>query len=290
MVRIKFFRFLVIVLLVLSVLTGCSDDDEGDIGDHVTPWGFALYDSGVEVARYFQGQLSTNSLIEVPDDGMSGHILIHWIDADSVEFNPLNRPELNEGHHHLELIVQNENVAGIFRHEGVDEVEDWAFHITGLAEGTTGLHVALRHVDHYGFKMPDQVWVPIEIVHGSGENHGPPVGLVIMEESDGNVLVTVNASGVTGGLTVAAGNNTGHLEVEFFDSNGVHFQPDVPPHSLAGEVDHTALAEFESHAADGEPWTFQINGLQTGSTTLVLKLMHDQVVGYEAAPITIHVQ
>lgn len=290
----KMFLKLILMLaltLVATTFIGCSDDDDDDdIGEHVTPWGFVLYDSGVEVARYFQGDLDPDSEIEVPEGGMTGQILVYWIDQDGDMFDPMQTPQLNEGHHHLEVTVQDEAIAGIFRHGGADETEDWEFHVTGQAEGETGLKIALLHHDHYGFKMPEEVWVPIHVHHSDDDTHGPPVGLIVKDEESGDVLVTATDASVQGTLTVAAGSNTDHLIVEFFDANDVHFQPDADHHSLTGEVAHPATAEFESHADDGEPWAFQINGLQAGSTTLVLTLMHESSIGFEAAVIPIQVQ
>jgi hypothetical protein len=288
------FRFSLILVLLFSLSIysiNCSnDDDDEDIGEHIQPWGFVLYDSGVEVARYFQGELTDESEIHVHEGEMTGHIAVYFIDKDGNEYDPLEKDELNGGHHSLELTIDNTDVAEIWRHDQ-GEGEDWGFHVVGNEEGEAGLQLALVHEDHYGFVMPDDVWVPIHVEHGGGGEHGPPVGLVVKNEESGEVLAISTADSVDGQINVPLGDHTDHLEVEFFDANDVHFHPDVPVHSLAGAIADTTIAQFESHAGDGEPWSFWIHGLQAGDTTLELDLMHDDHIGWGAAlAIPVHVE
>ncbi len=289
--KAKLLGFLLLILAISFLgLTGCQDDDDDDdIGEHVMPWGFVLYDSGVEVARYYQGELEQDSEITVHAGEMSGHIAVYFIDQEGFDFNPVNNDDLNDGHHWLELTMQDTTVAKVWRHDQ-DTGEDWGFHAVGAAEGTTGLHIALVHEDHYGFIMPDDVWVPVTVSHES-DGHGPPVGLVVKDEETGTVLVTATADNVTGQLTVPLNGQTDHLEVEFFDENDVYFNPEVPVHSLAGIIADTNIAEFVSEAGNGEHWVFLLNGLQNGNTTLELDLMHDDHVGWGVAlPIPVVVQ
>lgn len=285
----KWVLFALVITVIFSVV-GCDDDDNNDedIGEHIMPWGFVLYDSGVEVVRYFKGTYTGE--IEVHESGMTGHIAVHFLDADSVKFDPADEPGMNEGHHHLEITIQDTSIAGLYRHDQGGG-EDWGFHITGEAVGQTGLHLSLRHEDHYGFQMPSDVWIPIHVEHESGGEHGPPVGLVVKEEDSGTILATATAATVTGEIIAPIGDHTDHLVVEFFDAENRYFQPGVPVHSLMGTVADSTIAQFESHADDGEPWSFWIIGEQAGQTTLELDLMHDDHIGWgDALPIPVIVQ
>ncbi len=170
MIRITFY------LLLTAMMTGifCSKDKGEDIGEHVMPWGFALYDSGVEVGRYFKGEFSANSGISISEGSQSGHISVWFLDQDSMEFNPQTTSSLNDAHHELELTVRDTSLASIFRHDQSNG-EDWGFHVVGKSQGLTGLHIALVHEDHYGFIMPDSVWLPITVTE---PQQGPPLPLL----------------------------------------------------------------------------------------------------------------
>jgi hypothetical protein len=104
-------------------------------------------------------------------------------------------------------------------------------------------------------------------------DHAEPAGLVA--EIGGVEVVTVNADRVvTGSFTVAAGEETDHVEVRFLDEDGEVIEIDEAEFYLAVEVDDDGIAGIEQHA----PGEFEVHvvGVATGTTHLRFMLMHGQ--------------
>ena len=74
------------------------------------------------------------------------------------------------------------------------------------------------HADYRSGKFP------IRIEHEDETAHGAPVGFSLIDEESGNTLLTLSEMGVTGSLSVNFNETTDHIEVEFFDANGIEFQ------------------------------------------------------------------
>ncbi len=115
---------------------------------------------------------------------------------------------------------------------------------------------------------------------GNEEEHLEPVGLVI---STGGVdLVTVNGATVTGSLSVDAGQETAHLDVEFLDEDGDRFTPDEADEWLRVTIANPAVADFEQDT----PGEFggHLHGESAGTTTAVFDIMHGAVNSSSAHP------
>jgi hypothetical protein len=105
------------------------------------------------------------------------------------------------------------------------------------------------------------------------DEHHEPEGLVIT--MSGQQVATYDpASGWTGELDVAAGEETPHLDVTFVDEDGVplDLEDDV---YLEVDITDEAVAEFEQDT----PGEFggHLHGVAVGETDAVFKLMHGAV-------------
>ncbi|MBT8337115.1 MAG: hypothetical protein KJO11_10960 [Gemmatimonadetes bacterium] len=108
---------------------------------------------------------------------------------------------------------------------------------------------------------------------GVEEDHQDPVGLVVT--AGGVDLVTVQGATVTGTLTIPAGQETAHLDVEFFDDDGDRFVPEDEDEWLMVTIANGTVAEWEQD----EPGEFggHLKGLAAGATTATFEIMHGQL-------------
>ncbi len=105
------------------------------------------------------------------------------------------------------------------------------------------------------------------------DDHADAAGLIAQINSV--AVVSVNANRVvTGGFTVAAGEETDHVEIRFLDADGDVIEIDESEHYLAAEVDDGGIAEIEQHS----PGEFEVHvvGVAEGITNIRFKLMHGQ--------------
>jgi hypothetical protein len=235
-----------------------------------------LYDSGIEVARILRG-ITTDTLITT-EGGMTSHLDVKFIDENE---KIINAPDTE--HHNLDWEIDDPTIAGIWQHEG--EEGSFEIHLEGLKEGETMIEFFVMHEGHADYRSGK---FPVRIDHKDENVHGAPVGLELIDEESGNTLVTVNNDNVSTSLSVAVNETTDHIEVEFFDSNNITFQPEVPPHSLLVESSDTGVLAITGQS-ENEPWAFKIEGKSVGSATITIKIMHDDVVGKEFVPINVNV-
>jgi hypothetical protein len=105
---------------------------------------------------------------------------------------------------------------------------------------------------------------------GAEDDHSEPVGMVV---SLGGVdIVTVNGSTVTGTLTVSAGQETAHIDIDFLDENGNRFAPDEADEWLRVTIADPATATWEQD----EPGEFggHLQGRAAGATVARFDIMH----------------
>jgi hypothetical protein len=261
------------LIAIVSFTGACSEDPIAPQEEHVKAIGMVFYSSGIEVARISKGV--TEDTLKVPLGGLSDHFDIKLIGEDEKEFDP---PSTDS--QYLSWEFGDPLVADIWQHEG--EEGSFAFHLKGLQSGETSVEFFVMHNDHSDFRSGK---IPVKI-ESQEDFHGEPIGLELSDEESGDVLVTINESEIFGQLNVKSSDTTDHIEVKFFDENIIHFQPAVPPHSLLVEVEDESIVSIVGQEAD-EPWAFKIAGLKTGSTTITIKLMHDESVGVSFEPITI---
>lgn len=148
------YQFLLFISIVAVLLSGCSDDnnpvsDNDTDHDHAEAVGFVITTSGVEVARYEQGQVT--GAFQVAAGEMTALLTITFIAEDGDLFQP------EEDHYKLDWDVADTNIADVDQHE---EDGKWRFHIAGLSAGSTTVVFKILHGDHADFVAQS---IPIEV-------------------------------------------------------------------------------------------------------------------------------
>lgn len=269
----KLLIFLSIVILTVFN-TGCEDDPVTPQEEHYEAIGMVFYQSGIEIVRILRGE--TSDTLIAPEGGLSDHTEVKFFDEDE---NIIDPPDDGKT---LFWAIDDETVADVWQHEG--EEGEFEFHLQGLEEGETTIEFFIMHEGHSDYRSGN---IPVRVEHEHG-SYGPPVGFELTDEESGNLLVTVNDTEVTGSVSVTAGTTTDHMEVEFFDEQGVHFSPEVPPHALLVEIADTTVASVDG-LEEKEPWAFAIKGLKTGSTQVTINILHDGNVGKEFSSFILNV-
>lgn len=105
---------------------------------------------------------------------------------------------------------------------------------------------------------------------GPDDDHHEPAGL--RATIAGAVTVTINAARqVTGTFTVGVEQSTAPISVVFIDEEGDPIEVDDEEYL---EVDIDGAATVSATQNPGGAFTFTLNGLAAGTTTLRLSLMH----------------
>ncbi|MFN2315471.1 MAG: hypothetical protein ABR602_02230, partial [Gemmatimonadales bacterium] len=113
---------------------------------------------------------------------------------------------------------------------------------------------------------------------GPDDDHREPAGL--RASAGSTLLVSVNAAReVTGSFTLTAGQSSGAVTLSFLSDNGTPITPDADEY-LRIEIDGTATASATQNP--GGAFTFTLNGLVAGTTTMRLSLMHGTFPGGHA--------
>ena len=124
-------------------------------------------------------------------------------------------------------------------------------------------------------------------VKSDEHDHAEAVGLVITQS--GAEIARYEQGAVTGKITVKANEETPLLSVKFIDEHdGDLFVPEEDHYSLAWTIADLSIAEVEQHAEDGK-WKFHIKGKAAGTTTIEIKILHDDHADFVSLPITIEV-
>lgn len=273
----KFILYVFLFVLMGLFTTACDDDDPvSSEEDHYEAIGMVFYDSGIEVARILRGE--TIDTLTTTEGGMTSHIEIKFFNEDE---EIVDAPDDED--QTLAWEFEDATIADIWQHEG--EEGAFEFHLEGLEEGETSIEFFVMHEDHADYRSGE---IPVKIEHESDDDYGAPVGYYLIDEESGNTLLTFSESGVTGALSVNANETSDHIEVDFFDANGIEFQPAVPPHTLLVESSNPNILQITGLEED-EPWAFKIQGVSAGTATLKITIMHDGSVGKEFDPINVTV-
>ena len=273
--RHKFlFNFILIAFLLIA---GCAEDDPvSNQEEHFEAIGMYFSTSGIKIAQILRGE--TSDTLVAPLGGLSEHIEIQFFDENENLIDPPTDDDKK-----LAWEIGNSNLAEIWQHEG--EEGGYEFHLKGLHEGVTTIEFFVSHLGHNDYRSGN---IPLKVVNEENA-HGEPVGFTIKDEETGNTLATLNADGsVTGTLEVNAGETTEHMEVEFFDENGVEFQP-ASPHSLYALPNNTDKLLIVGQEED-EPWAFKLQGVSAGNTSVTFGIFYDGELEMTFNPIPVEVK
>ena len=128
---------------------------------------------------------------------------------------------------------------------------------------------------------------PVNTGHDD-EAHADAFGVQII--SSGQELARYENGEVSGEIEVGHGRVTPLLTVRFIDEDGDMFTPHADDNfSLSWEIADGEIAEVEQHAAEGA-WSFHINGVENGQTSIVIKLNHAGHSDFVSKEIPIHVE
>ncbi len=107
------------------------------------------------------------------------------------------------------------------------------------------------------------------------DHHYSPVGIILSQGDD--MLVTQEEGVVTyatgDAIPVPAGESTQTISVAFISDDGHHFTPEAGEYSLRHTIGNEEVLGV-THPVDGDEWSFRMNGLQAGSSTIQLELWH----------------
>ncbi len=252
-----------LVLATLLIISACSDDDPLTAEeDHFEAIGMYFSTSGIEIARILRGE--TTDTLEAPVGGLSDHTEIMFFNEDEELVDPPSDEEKS-----LSWEIEDESIVEVYQHEG--EEGGYEFHLRGLKEGVTAIEFFVLHEGHNDYRSGQ---IPVKVINDE-DSHDKPVGFKLIDEESETVLASVNADGsVTGSLSIGIGETTDHIEVEFFDENGVEFKPAAPPHGLFIESSDTSIVTITGEEED-EPWAFKLSGVSSGTSTITIGITHD---------------
>jgi len=279
--ELKEFYKLTIIVSLLSIFSLSCSKEENPLPpqeEHFEAEGMVFLQSGITVASIFRG-VTTDTLI-APEGGRSDHFDAKFYDENQNVIDPPSSAEQT-----LAWQIDDETKLTVWQHPG--EEGGYEFHLDGIAEGTTHIEFFVVHEGHNDYRS-GQILVRVE---HDPTAHGEPIGIILKDEESGDTLVTVNnqASTITGSIELASGDTTDHIEVVFFDDNGIEFQPEVPDHSITNTSNDTNIAGITG-LDPGEPFAFKVNGISAGSTTLIIELLHEGNVEKTFDGIPVNVQ
>lgn len=274
----------VLLPLALIILACENSDDLADEEEHFNAVGMVLIDSGVEIFRYFEGEILTptdnhmDTLI-VPV-GLTAHWEMKFLNEQEELIEPPDDPDK-----YLGWVIGDTSLVEFYFHEG--EENGFEFHLNGKIVGETTLEFRVMHGEHYDYHtLP----LPLSVRNLDG-THGVPVRINVYDEESGTLLAWADdatAGTASGMLSVAAGETSDHLETRLVDAQNREFQPEVPPHALNVQSNDTNVVTV-IEPQDPEFWSFHIVGVVAGETSLHLQLLHDDTVGVDFTAIPVEV-
>jgi hypothetical protein len=245
-------------------VSNCNDDNPVDSEEeHFAAIGLFIISSGDTIVTYQGGEVTGE--IELHEGELSPLLSVKFITEDG----EVGIPDGDEWS--LDWVIEDTDIADLESHG--DELEEYRFHIRGKEEGETEITIIINHNDHKDFESQP---IHIHVEHGDGQEYGEPEGLILIQESTGDTIVTYDDhDGLEAGskISVKTGEETGHIMVWFFDHDMNYFRPNEAEHFLVLTTADTTIAQVEQH--EGEHWEFEVEGRQVGNTTLTVDLWHD---------------
>lgn len=120
---------------------------------------------------------------------------------------------------------------------------------------------------------------------GTDDDHDHQEPVRVEVRVAGQLLASATPVSSEGALSVAAGEETGHLDVVFIDEDGDAIVFDDDEYTLGVVVDNGAIAEWEVD----EPGEFggHLKGLSAGTTTAEFQLLHGDHADFRSADVTV---
>lgn len=269
------------LVLTFTLLPGCGDDDDpmSSQMEHFEAIGMRFTTSGIPIVSILRG--TTTDTFQVPLGALTEHIDAEFYDEDENLIDPPTDADKELG-----WSIDDESVVEVWQHQG--EEGSYEFHLRGLAEGETHIEFFVVHAGHNDYRSGE---IPVKVALDPTA-HDAPIGFRLYEEDSGDSLATSflvdSAQTVQGSVALSAGTTTDHLEVEFFDHNGVRFTPPVPPHALQVISGNSSVVTITGQEP-GEPWAFKLQGVSAGNSTITVNILHDGSVGKSFKPIPVTV-
>jgi len=271
-------NFIFAFILILLFVSSCDDDNPVNSEEsHFAAIGLFVISSGDTIVAYQGGEVTGE--IEVDEGELSPLLSVKFVTEDG----DIGIPPSEEWA--LDWIIEDTAVADLESHG--DELEEYRFHIMGNKEGETEITIIINHNDHKDFESRP---IPIHVEHDDGHEHGAPEGLILIQESTGDTIVTYDdhdGLDAASKITMEAGEESGHITVQFFDHDMKYFTPNEMDYFLVLTTADTTIAQAEQH--DGETFEFEVIGKQAGSTTLTVDLWHDSHSDFKVEDIPIEV-
>lgn len=120
--------------------------------------------------------------------------------------------------------------------------------------------------------------------HDHHDDHEDVAGFKLIRNS--TVIAEQNGTVVTGSVTLSLAGSNAPISVVFIDEDGHDITEMEEEVSLLVEVANASVATVQ--AGPGE-WQFNLNPQATGSTTLVVNLMHGTHKDFESRNVTVTV-
>lgn len=120
------------------------------------------------------------------------------------------------------------------------------------------------------------------------EDHFQADGMVLLDE-EFDAHVTVWRGKVSDTIHVHQGCKSTHLQVRFLDQDSALVNPpDEEGHTLGWSFGDSMVAGLIRH--EGDIWEFHVEGLQEGTTTLKLSMMHEDHADFSTPVIPVVVE
>jgi|GEM_PF-2900181 len=277
----KYFKAVLYAAIVLSIaalgFVSCTDnpvDDPGEDCDHIDADGVVVAIGDSTISVQWLGQVSDTIHLHVGDT--LGPITVSFLDPDS---NVIVVPP-SCADHELRWTGHDESIVAVNAVSG----QRWQATAIGVSGGATSIRFRIWHGQHSDFTSLE---FPIEVEEHHGEEHPEAEGLRLVH--DGDTLVWVDGSTVTGEIELHHEETSEEIDVWFIDDHGDLFQPDDPDEVwLTGSIADTTIANFAS--LDSAAFGFTLEGIEEGMTELTLSIVHDGHADYTSPAIEVHVE
>ena len=237
-----------------------AHDDDDDEGDGEVEGVVLLL--GTDTLATYDGDTETwSDTLEVEVGESTDHFDVVFVDHDghALEFGD---------DYYLEVESEDESIATFFEQDG-------GIHVTGVAEGETGLVFRLMH-GTVGSGHADFTTEPLEVhVHAhdddDGEGDGPVESVLLVLGRD--TIASFDAQDQMWSDTVDVGLGVGrHIEVHFVDHDGQRIRAG---HYLEVESENASIATFIQDTPGG--FAIHFRGVAAGETGMEFRLMHGTV-------------